>query len=30
MRLQVGTSLLIVLVGVVLTVNAARTLNSLA
>jgi nickel/cobalt exporter len=30
MRLQVGTSLLIVLVGVVLTINAARTLNSLA
>jgi len=29
MRLQVGTSLLIVLVGVVLTVNAIRTLNSL-
>jgi nickel/cobalt exporter len=30
MRLQVGTSLLIVVVGVVLTVNAGRLLNSLA
>jgi len=30
MRLQVGTSLLIVVVGVVLTINAARLLNSLA
>jgi nickel/cobalt exporter len=29
MRIQVGTSLLIVLVGVILTVNAARLLNSL-
>jgi len=30
MRLQVGTSLLIVLVGVVLTINAGRLLSSLA
>jgi nickel/cobalt exporter len=30
MRLQVGTSLLIVVVGIVLTINAARLLNSLA